>query len=79
LLAWLGARPSVDRLEQVVAWIEHCKAEGPPSHAVLVRRDELDWFYAVVPGTEEHGSQIVIEYLVVHDDREALILVRSIA
>jgi len=79
LLAWLDTRPSVDRVERVVAWIEQCKAEGPPAHAVLVRGDEPDWFYAVVPGTEEHGTRVVIEYLVVHDDREALIIVRSIA
>jgi len=78
LLAWLDTRPSQWRVDQVVAWIDHRKITGPPSDAVVVRADDPDRFYAVVPRTEEGQAWIVVEYVLVDDGIESLIVVKDI-
>lgn len=62
----------------MVAWLDECKREGPPDDAVRIYADE-DLYYAVVPGTAIDGVSVVIEYLVVADDREHLVIVREIS
>ena len=78
LLRWLDLRPPERAVDAVVAWLDECQRRGPPDDAVQIYEDN-DLYYAVVPGTAVDGVSVVIQYLVVADDRERLIIVRDLA
>ena len=69
LASWLLSNPSLADVQPCVAWIERCKASGPPEHGMEF---DGDWHLALVPGT-----RVVVTYLVIKF--EYLIIVKDFA
>ena len=76
-MRWLDTRPAEGQVDAFVRWLEDVRRSGPPQAAVRIYEDD-DLYVATVPGTERDGISVSVEYRLVVDDRERLILVRDI-
>lgn len=77
LLRWLDTRPAEGQVDAFVQWVDYIRNSGPPAAAVRIYEDD-DLYVAIVPGTELEGISVSVEFRLVVDDRERLILVRDI-